>query len=397
MNRLLAVARCGLDAAARHPLRSVAAALAVVAVLTPWLAGEGVARGLADQAADSVAAGADVYVSGRRFGRVVPAPLEAVEQLRAVPGVTDVVPRVVAAARIGKARENVVLLGLPAARFPADVKCVDGRLPASGAANEIAVGSRLARRLGLVVGSAVPPFYRNDEGERVSTVVGVFAPDAPVWAANLVLTDFDTASRMCAQRGLASDFLVSCRPEYRDAVRDAVSRLDSLGRADAAGPIRARAVTRDDALAFVPAGVLNREGVFDLHFMLAFAAAIPVLLVTSGVGLAERRRETGVLKALGWHTDEILLRGVAESLVLAASAAAVSTILAFAWLEGLNGAGIVGVFLAGADAAPGFVVPFRLAPQPVLVAAALSFVVVSTGTLLSTWRAAVAAPMEAMR
>jgi ABC-type antimicrobial peptide transport system permease subunit len=147
----------------------------------------------------------------------------------------------------------------------------------------------------------------------------------------------------------------------------------------------------------VRAGVLDREGMFNLHFVLAFAVAIPVLLVTSGVGLAERRRETGVLKALGWHTDEILVRGVAESLVLAASGAAIAVILAFVWLKALNGVGIAGVFLAGADGAPGFVVPFRLAPEPALVAAALSFVVTATGTLLSTWRAAVAAPMEAMR
>jgi hypothetical protein len=397
MSPLLAVARTGLDAAARHPLRSAAAVFTVVAVLAPYLAGVGVARGLADQALESVTAGADLYVSGLRFGREAPVPLSAVETVRAVPGVTDVVPRIVAAIRIGKEHESAVLVGLPAGRYPAGVECVDGRLPAEGAANELAFGPQIARRLGLTVGSAIPPFYRNDEGERVSTVVGVLRRDCPVWAANVVIADFDTAARICAQHGLASGLLVSCRPEYADAVRDTISRLDSLAPKDETGPLRARVVTREDAAAFVPAGVLHREGVFNLHFVLAFAAAIPLVLVTSGVGLAERRRETGVLKALGWQTDEILLRGFAESLALAAAGAALSVIVAYAWLVAFNGRGIAGIYLGGADATPGFVVPFRLTPEPTIVAAALAFVVMTTGTLLSTWRAAVASPMEAMK
>jgi len=397
MSTFLAVARTGLDAAARHPLRSGAAVMTVVAVLAPYLAGAGVARGLADQAEESVAGGADLYVTGQRFGRDVPVPLSAVDVVRAVPQVTDVAPRIVAAIRLGKMHESAVLVGMPAGRFPAEAACVDGRLPAAGAANELTFGPQIARRLGVSVGSAIPPFYRNDEGERASTVVGVLRPDCPVWAANIVLADFDTAARISAQRGLASGLLVSCRAEYRDAVREAVSRLDLRAAGDEAGPVRARVVTREDAAAFVPAGVLHREGVFNLHFVLAFAVAIPLVLVTSGVGLAERRRETGVLKALGWQTDEILVRGVAESLLLAATGAALAVILAYVWLVAFDGRGIAGVFLAGADAAPGFTVPFRLTPEPVIVATALSFVVMTTGTLLSTWRAAVASPMEAMR
>jgi len=398
MSSLVAVARTGLDAAARHPLRSGATVLCVVAVLVPWLAGIGVANGVADQAAESVASGADLYVTGRRFGRDVPIPLAAADLVRGVPGVTDVVPRIVADVTIGKAHESVVLIGLPADRFPKDVRCAEGRLPTRSSANELAFGAQIARRLALGVGAAVPPFYRNDaEGERVSEVVGVFRADCPIWAANLVLADFDTASRICAQHGLATGLLVSCRPEYRDAVRDAVSQIDSFAGEDAAGPVRPHVVTREDAAAFVPAGVLHREGVFNLHFVLAFAVAIPLVLVASGVGLAERRMETGVLKALGWQTDEVLLRGVAESLVLAALGAATAVILAYVWLVPLNGRGVAGIFLSGADASPDFVVPFRLTPEPVFLAAALSFVVVATGTLLSTWRAAIADPMEAMR
>jgi len=395
---IAAVARTGLDAAARHPLRSVAAIGCIVAVLTPFVAGLGISRGLADQAISSVALGADLHVTGERFGRSVPIPLAAADLIHEVPGVTDVVPRIVAAIRIGRHRESAVLVGLPVETFPSSISCVEGRLPVAGSANELAVGAQLARRLGISVGSALPPFYRNEaEGERVSTVVGVFRSDLPIWEASLVLTDIETAARIGDVRGVVSGFLVSAPPEYQEAVAGKIAGLESLAPGDPAGPIRARVVTREEATALIPEGVLARESVFNLHFVLAFALAIPLLLVTSGVGLAERRRETGLLKALGWHSDELLVRGLAESALLAALGASIAVLLAWTWLVPLNGWGIAGVFLAGPDLSPGFTVPFRLAPEPILLAYALSFVVTATGTLLSTWRAATAPPMEAMR
>ena len=398
MGRLAALARSGLDAAARHRARTAAAAACIVCVLTPFVAGLGVARGLDAQIEESIARGADVHVTGTRFGRPVPVPLSAIDSVRAVPGVVDVVPRVVAAIRLGADRVDAVLVGLPVERFR-DVAdgLVEGRFPSVPGRSELVVGSQLARRLALRPGAMIPPFYRNEQGERVSTVVGVFRSDLPVWEANVVLTDTESAARICDASALTCSLLVTCRPEYEDEVRDGIARIESLAPGDPQGPIRPRVLTRGEARATLPEGALRREGVFHLHFVLAFALAIPLLLVTSGVGLAERRRETGLLKALGWHTDEVLFRGVVESLAIAAIGASVAVIAAWAWLSLANGWGIAPVFLPGAETAPGFRVPFSLAPAPVLVAFVISFVVTATGTLLSTWRAASAPPSEAMR
>jgi ABC-type lipoprotein release transport system permease subunit len=72
-------------------------------------------------------------------------------------------------------------------------------------------------------------------------------------------------------------------------------------------------------------------------------------------------------------------------------------LLAWAWLDVLNARGIAGIFLPGAGWAPAFRVPFRLAPVPALLGFAVSFAIVSTGTLYSTWRAATAEPALALR
>ena len=397
MGSLLGIAATGLRAVLLHRLRSGVTVGCVVAALVPFVAGLGISRGLRDQAEDSVREGADLTVTGRRLGRDAALPLEAVALVRAVPGVTDVVPRIVGEIRLGADAVSAVLVGLPRDRLPKDTTLVRGHLFAEAPAAELVVGSALALRLGLTVGSRIPPFYRSARGERVFTVVGVFRSDLPVWEANLVFVDLTVAAEIFDQQGLVSSLLVTTGPKDREAVKTAIDRLEALGPVDAHGPVRARVVTRDRLTALLAEGLLRKEGVFDLLWLLALALAIPVVLVTSGVGHVERRREVGILKAVGWQTDEVLVRALAESLLLAIAAAAIAIVLAYLWLEVLGGFGIASVFYSGLDAMPGVRIPFRLAPVPALLSTLMSIVVVTTGSVVSSWRAASASPAEVVR
>jgi ABC-type lipoprotein release transport system permease subunit len=396
MGRLAAIARTGLAAVLLHPLRSLATGGCLVAVLLPYVAGMGVARGLLDEAHASIRFGADLYVSGTRFGRPSPLPIEVAGTLRAIAGVRDVCPRIVGEITLGAERVSAVVVGLPAERLPAAAGAIEGRLFRGGRSHELVMGSELARRLHLSVGSRLPPFYRNEAGERVSTVVGLFRDDLPPWQANLVFCSIETAAEIFDQQGLVTSLLVECEPGYRRAVARAVQQLPAPPR-DAHGAIIPVVTSAEDLELRLGEGPRHLAGIFQLHFVLAFAVGIPLLAVTSGVGLSERRREAAILKATGWMTDELLLRAAVESLVLCVLGASTAVLLAYAWLVPLNGQGIVGIFLPGAEASPSFRVPFRLVPVPALLAFVVSFAIVATGTLYSTWRAATAAPALALR
>jgi ABC-type lipoprotein release transport system permease subunit len=397
MNALLAIAYTGVVAVVQYPLRSMATIACVVAILLPYLAGIGLSKGIQQQAEDAVRFGADLYVTGDQFGRDVPVPVTVARQVREIDGVTAVVPRIVARIRLGKDREEAVLVGLPLEHFPEGVTCIEGELPHEGNLNELVVGTELARRLGLHVGSPILPFYHNPKGDKLSRVVGLFKSDVSIWESNLILTSFETASAICNQEGLATDLLVSCRPGYQANVVAAILREPALVT-EGSGPRTALQVTsREDLQALLPRGLLHREGIFDLIFLVAFAVGILTILVTAGVGTSERRREIGILKATGWQTDEVLLRSLVETLLLSMAGASLAVILAFVWLRVLNGWWIASIFLAGVDRLPGFLVPFRLTPVPVLLSFLLAAILVMTGTLYSTWRAAVVPPREAMR
>jgi ABC-type lipoprotein release transport system permease subunit len=398
MRYFLDIAGTGLAAVRLHPLRSAVSFVVVVSVLLPYLAGLGLSQGVQAEAEASVQFGADLYVTGSRFGRPVPLPLAALPSIRRLEGVTDVVPRIVGAVVLGRGRVHAVLVGLPPERCDAWSDSIEGELPQTRSLNELVIGTTLARKLNLKIGAILPPFYRNDrEGAHLSRVVGIFRPDAPLWQANLILTTFETAAHIFDQRDLATDLLVWCRPDAAASITRTLEENLSLPAAGGEEVIRPLVTARQDLLALLPRGLLHREGMFNLLFLLAFVNGFLVLLVTSGIGRGERRREIGILKATGWQTDEILLRGLVESAALGLASACVALLLAWAWLRLFNGYGIAGLFLDGAEAVPSFRVPYRLTPVPALLAFVVAFAVVLLGTLSSCWRAAVTPPREAMR
>lgn len=409
MGKLAAIARTGLSAVLLHPLRSGATLLCLVAVLSPYVAGAGVSRGLADAAETSIRMGADLYVTGLRFGRPAPVPLSLLDAVRGVPGVREAFPRIVGEITLGSDHVPAVVVGIPADRVPHVARFVEGRMFQPGAGNEMVLGAELARRLSIEVGARIPPFYRSRSGERVSKVVGIFRADLPPWEASLVLCSFETAAQLFDQEGLATSVLVRCEPGYRDSVAAALRRLPPVEDAaapaqpgaaptgGAGGPVAPVVTTRDDLVAILPRAMAHLEGIFQIHFVLAFAVGIPLLMVAAGLGLSGRRREAALLKATGWMTDEVLLQGMVESLVLALLGASTAVLLAWAWLDVFDAKGIAGVFLPGAGSSPAFRVPFRLAPVPALLGFAVSFAIVSTGTLYATWRAATAEPALALR
>jgi ABC-type antimicrobial peptide transport system permease subunit len=227
--------------------------------------------------------------------------------------------------------------------------------------------------------------------------VGIFESDVSLWQANLIFTSFETASRIFNQRELATDFLIYCRPGYQTDVRRTIlGKITFTVRTDD-DEITTEVISQEDLEAILPKGLLHREGVFNLHFLLAFVLGIMVILVTSGFGLTERRREIGILKAVGWQTDEILLRSLVETFLISLTGASLSLVLSFIWLRWFNAFGVASIFLAGTGAVPSIQVPYKLTPIPTLMAFLISFVVVMTGSLYSSWRAATVSPMEAMR
>jgi ABC-type antimicrobial peptide transport system permease subunit len=129
----------------------------------------------------------------------------------------------------------------------------------------------------------------------------------------------------------------------------------------------------------------------------AFALGIPALLVASGLGFTERRKEIGILKATGWQTQEVLETVGLENVMLSLAATPIAVLLSFFWLKVLNGFFVAQFFIAQIDLMPPFPVPSRFLPVPVLLGFLVSLIITSVGSIYTTWRTAVVPPSDAMR
>jgi ABC-type lipoprotein release transport system permease subunit len=375
-------------------MRSIATAACVIAVLVPFLVGMAISLGVQREAELSVEFGADLYLSASSFGRPAPVPLSALDKIRGMSGVKRVVPRIIGPVTLGRDAHRAVVVGVPSDAIPDSVRCVRGRLFAAD--HELVIGSGLATRLNLALDDRVLPFYRSSQGERTGKVVGMFETGSGLWESSVLFMSLDTAAAVFDRPGLATDFAIVCHPGYAEAVhRQILQSVTFPSRSTA--PLRPRVISREQLAARLPQGMRQRGGIFNLHFLLAFTVAILVVLVTSGFGLAERRREISILKALGWETDELLVRSLVESLLLSVSSAAAAIVIAYVWLRWLNGVFIASVLLPDWHWRPDAPIPFDLTPWPAFWSLVVSFVVVMCGSLVSTWRAACAPPLAGLK
>ncbi len=144
-------------------------------------------------------------------------------------------------------------------------------------------------------------------------------------------------------------------------------------------------------------GFNYKAGVFTALFTVAFALAIPALLVISGFGQTERKKEIGVLKATGWQTQEVMEMATLENLIIAFTSAPLAILSAMVWMKWFNGAFIAQFFIAEIGLMAPFPVPSRFLPLPSLLAFLFAIVLTMVGSLYPTWKTATVPPAEAMR
>lgn len=397
MRHVLCISKSGLDSVRIYPARTLATGLTLLVVLVPYFAGKGIAEGVHHDALISLESGGDLYLSSMRFGARVSVATDFIDRVASIPGVEQAIPRIIGRIVLGTDRHEAVVVGLPVESFPRVVTCVKGRLPEKGAAREFVVGSELAGSLNLNVDSSLPPFYRNRRGEGVSRIVGVFHSDVTIWQSKLMFCTIATAAEIFDESNYVTDVVVWCRPGYQRTVANAARKLAMEAESASEGVDRISVVSRDDLSSTVASWHSHSEGVFSLHYVFMLSAAMLVILVTSGAGLRERRREIGILKATGWQTDEVILRCLLENVMISLLSTCVATLVARIWLQFFNGYLIAGVYLSGVGLRPSFRIPFHLTVTDALTGFLVSTSVILVGALYPTWRSAIVSPMEAMR
>ena len=366
----------------RNLARTLILILALAAILFPFLAAISISEGIKQQSQISVQEGADFYVAGEAAGSNTPLPLAELDRFRKLPGVIRVVPRIVGRAYLKE--RAITIVGLPDG-VPDSLLSAGGR-PIRNK-GEVVVGASLSDRYGLKPGSR---FYMPINKWKRFSVVGVFSSGGPLWGANLIYMSLEDAGELFRMKGMVSDFLVYAEPGKEPAVSVYLQMENKSGL-----PLRIQ--SRELVNSYFQKGFETRAGVFTAFYLVAFALGIPLVLILSGLGWAERRKEIGTLKATGWQTSDVITVVIWENIFISIISASLAIVLAFLWMRGFNGFFIAQFFIGEPGLMPSFPVPFRFIPAAALLSLILALTLTMTGSLYNTWRLAATPPAVTMR
>ncbi len=362
----------------------------LIAILFPFISAIAILEGVKVQSRVSVNEGADIYVTMDMYGRNGVIPLEMAEGIKKIDGVIKAVPRVISRIYIGS--RLAVLLGIPIDEPPSSLSFIKGSIPQRG---EIVIGKRMAEDLNMDIGNNL------SIGVRVIAIIdhrpyiikklyrisGIFDSESSIWTSGLVMMNIDDAISTFEMDGFVTDIAVYVRPGYEVSVSENLQKMNSFFRIQ----------TKDLVKTYVERGFNTKGGIFVALYTVAFALAIPAILVSSGFGLSDRRKEIGILKATGWQTHEVLEMVFFESIILALISAPAAFILSFVWIKLFNGLFIAQIFIAEIGSMPPFPVPSRFMPLPFILSFFFALILTMVGSIYSTWRAAIIPPAEAMR
>ena len=373
----------------RNKVRSLVILLCLIAVLFPFITAISISEGIKFQSLISVEEGADIYVTMDYFGSNAPISLDYLDRFRKMEGVTKVFPRIVG--RTYFANRLATIVGILPENFPKSIRLAQGRMFREK--GEVIVGKGLAKEFHLQLGVR---FSLSNNPSKIFRVAGFFDADATIWSANLILMSFEDASEFFQLREMATDILIYTRPGYAPVLAKEIQEKMEASKTDQVEP-PLRVQDKGLVKRYFQRGFNYKAGVFTALYTVAFALAIPALLIVSGFGQTERRKEIGVIKATGWQTQEVMEMVALENLVISLTSAPLSILLAMAWLKWFNGAFIAQFFIAEIGLMAPFPVPSRFLPLPCLFAFLFAIVLTMVGSLYSTWKTATIPPVEAMR
>ncbi len=364
--------------------------LCLVAILLPFLSAMAILEGVKRDSFISAEKGGDIYLTMDMYGRNGVIPLEMASAAKDIEGVVKVIPRAISRIYVGG--RLAVLLGIPVENVPEGISLIKGRPPGEG---EVVIGKRLARDLRLNTGDTISlgvriigivdhvPYVVKKEF-RVS---GIFDASSGIWTSSLIVMNLNEMISLYDMDGFVTDMVVYVKPGYVSKVSEELQKRNSYFRIQ----------TKDLVKSYLDRGFNTKGGIFLIIYTVAFAIGIPAILVSSGLGLSERRKEIGVFKALGWRTSEVMEMVFFECLILSLSSVPVTFLLSYFWIKVLNGVFIAQIFIPGAGNFPFFSVPSLFLPMPLILSFLISIVITTVGSLYTTWRISIVSPQEALR
>jgi ABC-type lipoprotein release transport system permease subunit len=341
-------------------------------------------RALNELAGDILDGAPDITVQQLAAGRQVSIPLAGREAVAAIFGVRRVDERIWGYYFDPGTAANYTVVGLPGllpgiapkSWVPSEA----AQLFSPGRPGRVVISPGVREQLGLD-GRRFFSLYRPDLSLASFEVVADFSPETDLVTADLILMQLaDARDLFAVPDDLVTDLLVTVgNPLEIDTVAEKIRELLP----------GVRVITRQQMLKTYEVVFGWRSGLGGICLLTALVTFV-ILAWDKASGLsAEEVREVGVLKVLGWQTNDIIFLRFCESAVVACTAFACGYLLAWLHLLLFDGGLFRPIFLGWSVLRPSFPLAPPLVLADLLVVLAISVLPYLCATAVPAWRAAV--------
>jgi putative ABC transport system permease protein len=276
----------------------------------------------------------------------------------------------------GKGKSNATLRGMPLDRvqeFRPEVKLVEGRMAAPGT-DEVIVGARVK---GLELGQSID-LRKN----RPAKVVGVFEANGSSFESE-IWGDIEYVRSAFGREGVVSSVRVQLESAaVYDGFEVAVERDKQLGLEVMREPEFYEKQSENTSIMIIGVGAF-------VAVMFSIGAMIGAMITMYG-SVAHRRREIGVLRALGFSRTAILFSFLFESVLLALLGAVIGTTASLAM-------GFVKFSMLNFTTFSEITFQFTASPDIIVQSVIFGGIMGVFGGFLPAVRAARTPPVEAMK
>lgn len=322
--------------------------------------------------------GAGILMSSSSGGVDIPEYVQSF--ILQVPGVNECVPVITTMVRIGEQPILAVGIDPDQALKLYHVTLEEGAIPEKGEGDSIVFGTTTAARLKISVGDSVTLSPTSGGKGKTFKVVGLLRS---VGASEMDIGCFmslEAAQDMLGKEGYVSAFLIRLKdPQLGEEVEQTLKQM--FPKAD---------ITRQEELM----RQIDRIMSIINGVLLALAA---VSLGVGGLGILntvmmsvhERRREIGMLKAVGAERWHVLMLFLSEALIISLIGGGIGC-----------GLGLAGVYLIQwfvSTLGLNLVIPLLISPEILIGAILIAALIGIVAGLYPSWQAANVPPVEALR
>ena len=356
----------------------------------------------------------DITVQGIEAGRVTKISLNIKAEIEKIPHVKKVLPRVwgYIPLRVGGTDISYTLMGMDLEQRQPDLQIVktleEGFFLVPGDRHKAVIGYGVAQNFGFAVGDKLQielaqrwdkELTYKDVGDRVNVqdllgnegefeIIGIFKNQVQLYSADLILTSNEDAGQFFGYKSdEASDLLVYLdNPEYADNVAFTISQTFK----------NTRVMTSSALTNLVIEAFGRRGGTFQAMWLILLVFLLLLIWAQSAHISVDAGSETGILKAVGWQTGDIIITRMIESLVCGLLGTTIGMSIGFVYAL-MGTPGISGYCLGCASVYPKFPVPVSCDAGSLILIFLLGVVPVTVVSAIPAWLTGAIDPDDAIR